>query len=230
MGKKASSPVVSASILLAVPEGVPHQTAAKAFLEDQQQKVQPLFFNPEEDTVKISLVRELLHHSSFSRAASEPQTLVLCAAHTATIPAQNALLKLVEEPPANTQIVLVVRSGQQLLPTLVSRCREILWTASEAAAKNETDVQHLEKMRAFLQDPANYSYHQLVDLAESLKDRQTAQQVLRSLIHQTTGDTLTVEPKLMQNLLSALDSLEKNGNVRLVLEHHLFAIHRLTSE
>lgn len=37
----------------------------------------------------------------------------------------NALLKILEEPPANTTIILVTDSKEQLLPTILSRCQQI---------------------------------------------------------------------------------------------------------
>lgn len=39
--------------------------------------------------------------------------------------AANALLKLLEEPPANTQFLLVSHSRQALLPTILSRCMQV---------------------------------------------------------------------------------------------------------
>lgn len=227
MGKKASPPAQSVSIMLVIPEGMAHQQAMTDFLADQQLATQPIFFNPEEETVKIALVREMLNHSGFARAKSEHQTLGLCAAHTATIPAQNALLKLVEEPPANTQIILGVTSARQLLPTLTSRCREILWITGEVE-EQVTNIK-LDQLAAFVTNPSEYSLAQLIKLAEELKDRQSAQQTLRSLVHQGSNGSLNIKPKILKNLLAALDSLEKNGNVRLVLEHYLFEIHQLAN-
>lgn len=50
-------------------------------------------------------------------------------------PAQNKLLKLIEEPPANTVFVLVCESGEQLLPTIRSRVQSFtLRPPSEEAA------------------------------------------------------------------------------------------------
>jgi DNA polymerase III delta prime subunit len=232
MGKKDSSPALNVSILLVVPEGTDHQNAAQSFLDNQGQPTQPIFFNSKQATVKIALVRELLQHSGYSRAASEPQTIVLCAADSATMPAQNALLKIVEEPTANTQIMLVANSRRKLLPTLLSRCREIIWAGDEAenTNDNESDLdQHLAELQKFLATPDIFNHSQLIELADKLKDRQTAIKVLKTLLYQMKDTNQQIAPKIVQNLLSALDSLEKNGNVRLVLEHYLFTIRQLSS-
>ncbi len=229
MGKKAASANLSVSILLVVPEGVDHQQAAKDFLAEQQQNSQAIYFNGAGETVKIDLVREIVSHLGFSRGKDEQQGVVLCGAQTATLAAQNALLKLIEEPPSNSQVILVARSGHQLLPTIVSRCREILWTspANQADEKQQPSAE-LELLQKFLAQPQQFSYQHVIDLAEKLKDRDVAQKTLRSVIYQAATGQTKLSPAIMKNLSAALDSLEKNGNVRLVLEHFLFAIHRLT--
>lgn len=229
MGKKDFVPVSSVSILLVIPEGIVHQQAAKDFLASHQPEAQVLSFNPTEETVKIDMVRELLRHSSFARSVGEPQALVLEAVHTATIPAQNALLKLVEEPPAHTSLILTARSGHQLLPTLLSRCREILWAGETAppaldhSDNNQTELVHT--VREFLAQPAKFSYADLILLSEQLKDTTAAQSVLRQTLSELANAGFAGHSsRVLQHLLSALTALEKNGNVRLVLEHCFFQI------
>ena len=39
--------------------------------------------------------------------------------------AGNSLLKIVEEPPLDTVIILIAESSRSVLPTIVSRCRKI---------------------------------------------------------------------------------------------------------
>ena len=57
---------------------------------------------------------------------SGPRSLVLVMeAHKATIEAQNAFLKVLEEPPASSIIILVTERADLLLPTIISRCSEI---------------------------------------------------------------------------------------------------------
>jgi DNA polymerase III subunit delta' len=47
---------------------------------------------------------------------------VVADAHTMSAEAQNALLKTLEEPPANTVIILISNTATSLLPTVRSRC------------------------------------------------------------------------------------------------------------
>jgi len=46
-------------------------------------------------------------------------------AHTLNVISANALLKVLEEPPAHTVFLMVVEAPDRLLPTLVSRCRRL---------------------------------------------------------------------------------------------------------
>jgi DNA polymerase III gamma/tau subunit len=88
-----------------------------------------------------------------------------------------------------------------------------------------TTTEQGSQLTAFLKEPTKFSYSDLIRLAETFKETDIAKQVLRSALRELTQEGS--EPKnhdLLQNLLSALSALEKNGNVRLVLEHFLFRI------
>lgn len=68
----------------------------------------------------IDEVREIKHVSNLRPSETSGQVVVISAA-TVTREAQNALLKLFEEPPLGTKFVLAVPPTLQLLPTLLSR-------------------------------------------------------------------------------------------------------------
>jgi len=53
--------------------------------------------------------------------------------------AQNALLKLLEEPPAHAAFILLCRSAQSLLPTVLSRCVTLRVDLAEGAENPEYD-------------------------------------------------------------------------------------------
>lgn len=56
---------------------------------------------------------------------SKIKAIILKINQNFTIEAQNALLKVLEEPPLNTIIILTVSNHDILLPTILSRCRII---------------------------------------------------------------------------------------------------------
>ncbi len=87
---------------------------------------------PETDKTSISIeaIRELQHFTSL-KLPSKPggaatwRVIQIFEAQGMGQEAQNALLKLLEEPPANTVFILTVQSAQQLLPTIRSRLQQI---------------------------------------------------------------------------------------------------------
>ncbi len=72
--------------------------------------------------VRVEQVRQLQERLSL-RGLESPRKVVLVLSAEAMNPAaQNAFLKTLEEPPADTTLVLVTSAPDRLLPTLRSRC------------------------------------------------------------------------------------------------------------
>lgn len=83
--------------------------------------------SPSNNTLTIDQVRELqrfLRLKTTGNAAIR-RVAVLLHADTMNVQAQNALLKTLEEPPADTMLVLTVDDSEKLLPTVRSRARTI---------------------------------------------------------------------------------------------------------
>ncbi len=75
--------------------------------------------------ISISQIREMgLTISSRPNEARFRMVLILNA-DLMNIQAQNALLKLLEEPPEKTFFILIANKTSLLLPTIISRCRKI---------------------------------------------------------------------------------------------------------
>lgn len=74
--------------------------------------------------IKVEQIREL--RQKVVIASSGSKVFVLHPAESMNSNAQNALLKFLEEPPANVLFILVSHRPQLLLPTVVSRCRRIV--------------------------------------------------------------------------------------------------------
>lgn len=77
---------------------------------------------PEEDKLLIDQVRRM-HQLALLRAVrGRRKVFIVEAIDTATPEAQNALLKVLEEPPGETVFILIAHNETPLLPTVVSRC------------------------------------------------------------------------------------------------------------
>lgn len=82
---------------------------------------------PEKGTISIDAIRDLQHFLQLKTIGSQPirRAVVIEHADALTIEAQNAFLKLLEEPPADTIVLLTVDNQRALLPTILSRVQSI---------------------------------------------------------------------------------------------------------
>ena len=74
-----------------------------------------------ENSIGIEEVRQIQKFLSRKPIRDDKNTVIVREAHLLTIPAQNALLKTLEEPPGNSLIYLITSSPYSLLPTVLSR-------------------------------------------------------------------------------------------------------------
>lgn len=77
--------------------------------------------------IPIEAIREIIQFTKLTvpGVGVFRRAIIVEHAHNLTIEAQNALLKLLEEPPANTLIILTVNRATELLPTISSRLQSI---------------------------------------------------------------------------------------------------------
>lgn len=76
----------------------------------------------EREDFKIDDAKEVITQSYLTR---EKQSLIILAANKYNHAAQNALLKIIEEPPSKIQFILIAKNKNALLPTIRSRMRII---------------------------------------------------------------------------------------------------------
>lgn len=112
------------------------------------------------------------------------RALVVEQAQTMGTEAQNAFLKLLEEPPQDTVIVLTASTTQQLLPTILSRVQQIRILAPEKQASSQrlgadystSEIDrayylsegYMGLMNAILQDSTEHPLVQQIQTAKSL--------------------------------------------------------------
>lgn len=78
-----------------------------------------------EGSIGIDQVRNLQKSLKLKAGQGESKLAIIKNAERATVEAQNALLKILEEPPDNSIILLETETSGNLLPTVVSRCQKI---------------------------------------------------------------------------------------------------------
>ncbi len=84
-------------------------------------------------TIPVDDIREMIRCCSQYAFENGNRSVEILDAENMTVQAQNCLLKILEEPPANTYFVLTASHPEQLLPTVRSRCRTVKLTPWEPA-------------------------------------------------------------------------------------------------
>jgi len=175
------------------------------------------FFNQELTNFPIEEVRRMQTEASYSASLSgqEDRVLVLFNFDSASIPAQNAALKIIEESPVKTLVLLLCFKIEKILETIVSRCIVVQLDTKKQSRNAEDTTQTFSW-------PKNYS--EVISLVEQYKDRFKAINLIEQLLK---------EPKLKyqkkQILLQAYQALNNNQNTQLTLENCFFSLVRLES-
>ncbi|HSW75359.1 MAG TPA: AAA family ATPase [Candidatus Saccharimonadales bacterium] len=89
----------------------------------------------EKNTISVEAIRGLQQFVRLKTIGDEPirRAIIIEHADAMTTEAQNAFLKLLEEPPADTVILLTAKSRESLLPTILSRVQEMYVQSPEAS-------------------------------------------------------------------------------------------------
>ena len=84
-----------------------------------------LHIHPRSSIITISQIRTMLETLALKPHEAAQRVVILSEAQTMNPHAANALLKVLEEPPKQTLLVLTANQPSDLLPTVASRCRHI---------------------------------------------------------------------------------------------------------
>lgn len=176
-----------------------------------------------ERSIKIAQIRRLGQQLSRKPLSLPKQLGIIFQAETMTIPAQNAFLKLLEEPTANTILVLATTNPYQLLPTLISRS-QIITLDQPLASRSNKD----QKISELLVDLSQARAGERLKLVEPFgKNRGVALnlcsrllELLETNLHNSKAPSqkLKIGRNLKQTLALKQD-LEANLNVKLALDH-----------
>ena len=176
-----------------------------------------IIIEPERETIGVGKIRELKRTLAVKPVNKTPIVVTIPLAKKLTEEAQNALLKLLEEPPENVYIILTVPDADLLLPTVVSRC-QIISNLSDLS--NLSNLSDLKSVLSWLEEgsvPEGFAW------AEKLSyDRSQAVAALDSILaglhREIIQNTLKNWPVAVR-VLSARKALLANANIRLTLEN-----------
>ena len=87
-------------------------------------------------SIKIDRIREIQQHIYQTPKRGLRKIVILNQAEKMNISASNALLKVLEEPPAHATFVLITEQVNSVLPTIRSRCQKLTFSESTSLCFN----------------------------------------------------------------------------------------------
>lgn len=174
-------------------------------------------------SISIDQVHELQTQLPYKPVKEMYKIALIYQAHLLTLPAQQALLKTLEEPPENTQIILTTHLPNKLLPTILSRCTitRIDIDKRRQSEKLGTDQMYTTLTTQKISDCIHLSDEWSKTRETALLQLQSLLIEIRSMTHTSQSSTLLADERAV---VTCIEQLEKNVNVKLALDHLLFAL------
>ena len=95
-----------------------------------------LFVSPgDSGAIKIDQVRDIVDRAQYRPFEGRRRAVIIDEADVLVHPAQNALLKTLEEPTPSSVFILVSARPYMLLPTVLSRCPQLRFRPLSAASR-----------------------------------------------------------------------------------------------
>lgn len=158
--------------------------------------------------IKIEQIRALADFMNISTHRQGLRVVVVYPAEALNMPASNALLKTLEEPPPGTVFLLSSNSLDRLLPTILSRCRKFALPMPDTAqALVWLKEQGLAEAESWLREQGGAP---LAALAQSeTGSREEMEMLLQCLAHPSVDGALKTADKLSKSALSSLVSWQQ---------------------
>lgn len=116
-------------------------------------------------SIKIEKIRDIQHHIYQTPKRGLRKIIILNQAEKMNISASNALLKVLEEPPAHVTFILITEQVNSVLPTIRSRCQKLTFSENTPLCfKQLTSLYGKNSGRGALCDSADEMCHQIDQL------------------------------------------------------------------
>ncbi len=186
---------------------------------------------PEESSIGIEQIREVTRFASIKPYSHTHKIVVINDSSRLTPQAQNALLKLLEEPPLFLLIFLASPTDQDLLPTVLSRCLHInLGQLTPTLSKEQ--ITHFQDL---INNIINEPFPAAVEICEQhSKDAKSAAEFCQSAVialekNLALPATSINSAKYIRIIQKSLKFLEANVNPKLTMDNLILSL-RMTAK
>jgi DNA polymerase-3 subunit delta' len=178
----------------------------------------------DKSSIGIDQIREAIKFLSKKPFSHENKAIIILNAEKMTIEAQNSLLKTLEEPPLYALIVLLAKTQNSLLETIISRCRLIKVTeVGEGITKtsiNEILDMTFGERLSWVEKNIKIERPEFVEILEIWLS-ELHERIVKQKSDQSFKDSIDVAENIGK-ILEVKEDIEKtNVNLRLAAEYLL---------
>lgn len=145
------------------------------------------FIEPVTERILIEQVRTLQQNLQYHPLEGDKKVALIDDADRMTEAAANSLLKILEEPPQKTHFILISAYPHRLLPTIRSRCRQVVFPP----LSEDNVVGYLSGQKGF--------------------DQKCGRQIAK-ISQGSIGAVARLDPEFMEEILGRLKNLLKSAN------------------
>lgn len=129
-----------------------------------------MIIEPLGTSFKIEQGRELHKLINYRHYEGRYKVLILTGGDIMTPAAANSMLKMLEEPPERTIFIILAENGDNILPTVLSRCQVIKFgeeAEKEIPEEGAEQEEYMNQVIALAQDLPKMDYAQLLKISET---------------------------------------------------------------
>lgn len=183
--------------------------------------------------ISVSQVREAQHFLAAYPYLGKKKVLIIDNAHKMTVSAQNAMLKILEEPNSTSMLILVTNEVDRILQTISSRCQTIgfglVGDAEMAKGLASTDSADVQVTILSMGRPGRMI--ELSKKPEIIREQHAQLQEFTAISNFSETQKLALAEKCSKNVPETINSLrlwvwklhndcEKNGDVEYISRAH----------
>lgn len=145
-------------------------------------------------TISVDFIRTLRQEAYIRPNEANSKIFLIQSADNMTVPAQNALLKILEEPPTNLYFFLCCTNQKQMLDTILSRCATVTLEQADLEECTEKLKKQFPEYSNQIVELAAYQtqgvFSQSVSLLEEDSSRQLLSDAVSILTHLLGGNEI----------------------------------------
>jgi DNA polymerase-3 subunit delta' len=163
-----------------------------------------------EKEIKLESIKKLQKEFSLTSFSKNHRVAIIRSAQKLNISAQNSLLKILEEPPENTIIILIAEDEKKLLPTIISRCqikRFSLLSEAELSGMIDEALPNREELIFWSLGRPGLACN-LLDKKVGLEEKRELVRELQSLFSMSGNEKLLCAEALSKNTPLLLEKMD----------------------